>query len=224
MFVDVGRVDGGDPEYLSWDELATMQDSGRWQLQLHSGKGHTQIHYGPGPDDYGPFYAYEQRGERLRRLARPRPLRHRLGPATLADHISAYRPLAFAPPYGSYGQDGTNDPRIPDDLLGWLTRSLRRRLHPGRQRACAAGERTAARPDPGHPRDHRRRPARTAALRELNYWITVGLTTYDAKVPDTSFPPIVQPPAGAPNELVVMLAGANQPSLRALMRGSRWAW
>ena len=33
----------------------------------------------------------------------------------------AYRPLAFAPPYGSYGQDGTNDPRIPDDLLGWLT-------------------------------------------------------------------------------------------------------
>ena len=63
MFVDVGRVDGGDPEYLTWQELATMQDSGRWQLQLHSGKGHTQIHYGPGPDDYGPFYAYEQQGE-----------------------------------------------------------------------------------------------------------------------------------------------------------------
>ena len=43
------------------------------------------------------------------------------GQTTLADHISAYRPLAFAPPYGSYGQDGTNDPRIPDDLLAWLT-------------------------------------------------------------------------------------------------------
>ena len=24
-------------------------------------------------------------------------------------------------PYGNYGQDGTNDERIPDDLLGWLT-------------------------------------------------------------------------------------------------------
>ena len=23
--------------------------------------------------------------------------------------------------YGSYGQDGTSEPRIPDDLLGWLT-------------------------------------------------------------------------------------------------------
>jgi Sulfatase len=35
----------------------------------------------------------------------------------------------------------------------------------------------------------------------------VGLTTYDAKDPDTSFPPIVplQPPPGAPNVLVVLL-------------------
>ena len=35
MFVDVGRVDGGDPEYLRWPELQTLQDSGRWDLQLH---------------------------------------------------------------------------------------------------------------------------------------------------------------------------------------------
>ena len=35
----------------------------------------------------------------------------------------------------------------------------------------------------------------------------VGLTTYDAKDPDTSFPPIepLRPPAGAPNVLVVLL-------------------
>ena len=58
MFVDVGRVDGGDPEYLTWQELETVQDSGRWQLQLHSGEGHQQIQYGPGDDDYGPYYAY----------------------------------------------------------------------------------------------------------------------------------------------------------------------
>jgi peptidoglycan/xylan/chitin deacetylase (PgdA/CDA1 family) len=121
MFVDVGRVDADDPEYLTWPELATVQDSGRWQLQLHSGKGHTQIHYGPGPDDYGPFYAYENDGEDFAGW------RDRIrsdigwGQTTLADHISAYRPLGFALPYGSYGQDGTNDPRIPDDLLSWLT-------------------------------------------------------------------------------------------------------
>ena len=117
MFADVGRVDGGNPEYLTWHELATMQDSGRWQLQLHSGKGHTQIHYGPGPDDYGPFYAYEQQGEDFDGWRDRVHSDIAWGQTTLADHISAYRPLAFAPPYGSYGQDGTNDPRIPDDLL-----------------------------------------------------------------------------------------------------------
>jgi hypothetical protein len=35
----------------------------------------------------------------------------------------------------------------------------------------------------------------------------VGLTTYDAKDPDTKFPPIreVRPPAEAPNVLVVLI-------------------
>ena len=68
MFVDVGRVDAGDDEYLTWQQLRKLQSGGRWELQLHSGKGHAQIR-----------------------------------------------------PYGNYGQDGTNDPRIPNDLLGWLT-------------------------------------------------------------------------------------------------------
>ena len=121
MFVDVGRVDGGDPEYLTWAELQTVQDSGRWELQLHSGKGHKQIQYGPGDDDYGPYYAYEEQGEDFDGWQKRVRSDINWGQKTLADHIAAYRPLAFAPPYGSYGQDGTNDPRIPDDLLGWLT-------------------------------------------------------------------------------------------------------
>ena len=35
----------------------------------------------------------------------------------------------------------------------------------------------------------------------------VGLTTYDAKDPDTKFPPIreLRPPAGAPNVLIILL-------------------
>ena len=35
----------------------------------------------------------------------------------------------------------------------------------------------------------------------------VGLTTYDAKDPDTKYPPIVplRPPSGAPNVLIVLL-------------------
>jgi biofilm PGA synthesis lipoprotein PgaB len=120
MFVDVGRVDAGDPEYLTWPELRQLDADGRWELQLHSGKGHVQIQYGPGDDDYGPFYAYSKPGEDFagwRERVRSDITRAQ---ETLSSQIPSYRPLAFAPPYGTYGQDGTNDPRIPDDLLPWL--------------------------------------------------------------------------------------------------------
>ena len=121
MFVDVGRVDDGDREYLTWKELETVQDSGRWELQLHSGKGHVQIQHGPGEDDFGPFYAYKEPGEEFDGWQKRVRSDVEWGQETLSAHASAYAPLAFAPPYGSYGQDGTNDPKIPDDLLGWLS-------------------------------------------------------------------------------------------------------
>ena len=121
MFVDVGRVDRGDPEYLTWHELQTAHDSGRWKLQLHAGTGHQQIHYGTGSDEYGPYYAYLDQGEDFGAWRKRVRSDITWGQDTLGDHVSGFQPVAFAPPYGSYGQDGTNDPRIPDDLLGWLT-------------------------------------------------------------------------------------------------------
>lgn len=120
MFVDVGRVEDGDPEYLTWDELDLVRESGRWELQLHSGEGHQQVKYGPGEDDYGPYYAYEE-GEDFEDWQERVRSDIEWGQETLADHVPGYEPLAFAVPYGNYGQDGTNDERIPGDLLGWLT-------------------------------------------------------------------------------------------------------
>jgi peptidoglycan/xylan/chitin deacetylase (PgdA/CDA1 family) len=121
MFVDVGRVEDGDSEYLTWEELELLRASGRWQLQLHSGRGHRQIQYGPGPNDFGPFYAYEEEGESFEQWRERARSDVEWGLETLSDHVRGYEPLAFAPPYGNYGQDGTNDPRIPDDFLGWLS-------------------------------------------------------------------------------------------------------
>ena len=112
MFVDVGRVEAGDPEYLTWEELGPVQESPRWELQLHSGDGHQQIQFGPGPDDYGPFYAYKEEGEDLDGWRERAHSDIEWGHETLADNIPSYEPLAFAPPYGNYGQDGTNDPRF----------------------------------------------------------------------------------------------------------------
>ncbi len=120
MFVDVGRVEDGDPEYLTWDELETVVDSGRWELQLHSGYGHQQIRYGTGPDDFGPYYAYKEVTEDFDNWQKRVRSDLEWGHDRLAEHDSMYRPRAFAPPYGNYGQDGTNDERIPPDLLGWL--------------------------------------------------------------------------------------------------------
>ena len=121
MFVDVGRVEDGDPEYLTWDELDTVRESGRWDIQLHSGVGHQQIRYGPGEDDFGPYYAYKEEDEDFAGWQERVRSDIEWGQETLTDHIRGYEPLAFAVPYGNYGQEGTNDERIPDDLLGWLT-------------------------------------------------------------------------------------------------------
>ncbi|HEY2161073.1 MAG TPA: polysaccharide deacetylase family protein [Solirubrobacteraceae bacterium] len=120
LFVDVGRVEAHDPEYMTWAELNTAEGSGRWNLQLHSGKGHELIRYGPGPDDFGASYAYEKEGEDFDGWRGRTRSDIESAQRALAEHVGSYRPLAFAPPFGNYGQEGTNDPRIPGDLLGWL--------------------------------------------------------------------------------------------------------
>lgn len=42
------------------------------------------------------------------------------GEQQLSAHIRGHRPVAFAPPYGNYGQAGTNDRLIPRALLARL--------------------------------------------------------------------------------------------------------
>lgn len=120
MFVDVGRVEDGNPEYLTWEELATVEASPRWELQLHSGEGHQQIQYGPDPADVGPYYAYELEGETFDEWGVRVYGDIAEAQKTLSAHTPSYQPLAFPPPYGNYGQDGTNDKRIPAALLPWL--------------------------------------------------------------------------------------------------------
>jgi len=102
------------------EELEGLHRSGRWELQLQSGTGHHLIKYGPSPGDVGPFYAYRGSEEVLGGW------RERVfsditeGEQQLAAHIRHHRPLAFAPPYGNYGQVATNDERIPRELFARL--------------------------------------------------------------------------------------------------------
>ena len=67
----------------------------------------------PRKEDFGPFYAYREPGESFEEW-RERALGDiEAGQKTLDEHFPELGRLAFAPPYGSYGQDGTNDSRIP---------------------------------------------------------------------------------------------------------------
>ena len=125
LFVDVGRVEQADPEYLTWQELSRLESSGRWDVQLQSGTGHRQIRYGASPADVGPFYAYRGSEEVLGGWRERVFSDITYGEEQLAAHVRGYRPLAFAPPYGNYGQAGTNDPRIPRQLLARLLLSFR---------------------------------------------------------------------------------------------------
>ena len=124
VFVDVGRVEEGDREYLTWRELNTLQRSGRWDVQLQSGTGNHRIQYGPEREDVGPFYAYRGSEEILGGWRERVFSDVTWAEEQLAFRVRGYRPLSFAPPYGNYGQAGTNDPRIPRELLARLLQSF----------------------------------------------------------------------------------------------------
>ena len=120
MFVDAYRVNEHAQGYLTWDELRTMAESGRWDIQLHSYLGHQYIHYGPGNEDYGAYYAYREEHESLDGWRKRTFGDISDGAAKLHEELPGEQPIAFAPPYGNYGQDGTNDAQIPHELLSWL--------------------------------------------------------------------------------------------------------
>ncbi len=88
--------------------------------------GHENIRYGAGPGESGPFYAY--RNSLLRESLADWHKRVIAdldwGERRLRRHVPGYEPLAFAPPFGAYGQIGTNDPKIPRRL----SRELRERF------------------------------------------------------------------------------------------------
>jgi peptidoglycan/xylan/chitin deacetylase (PgdA/CDA1 family) len=116
MFVDVGSVDAGTDRYASWKQIEDAQRSGRWEMQLHAGRGHHNIPY-DAKGTMGPFYANryltrESLGDWEHRVVADLDW----GQATLRKHVPSYRPLSFAPPYGNFGQLASDDAGIPGRL------------------------------------------------------------------------------------------------------------
>jgi hypothetical protein len=128
MFVIPGAIARDNPFYLSWKELRGMEDSGRWDLQEHAGKGHYLVSY-DAAGHTGPFYAY-RRYTKSGGIESIADWEQRVttdifaGRDALAQHLPKFEPLTFAVPYGNYGQRATNDPRIPEVMRAFLERQF----------------------------------------------------------------------------------------------------
>jgi peptidoglycan/xylan/chitin deacetylase (PgdA/CDA1 family) len=112
---------------LTWNELEHMQRSQIWSVQEHGGRGHEYVPInaaGAKGADYGDLrYVQKPGGGRMETF--PEFVKRfttdvMWGMKQFQGHIPGYRPLAFAVPYGDYGQMQTNDPQIPGYTLPWL--------------------------------------------------------------------------------------------------------
>ena len=125
MFVIAGNVEESNPFYLTWDELRGMASSRRWDLQEHAGVGHVNVRYDAAGHE-GPAYAFRQyhdgRLETFGQFKRRVEEDVLWAKRTLSEELPGFSPLTFAVPFGSYGQDRTNDARIPQ----FMSRLLRR--------------------------------------------------------------------------------------------------
>jgi peptidoglycan/xylan/chitin deacetylase (PgdA/CDA1 family) len=127
MFVITGEVERRNPFYTSWKELQRMLDSGRWDLQAHARDGHVEVTHRP--RTIGAYYAF-RRFTRSRGLETINEWEQRVttdvfaAREDLAEHIRGFQPLTFAVPYGNYGQQESNDPRIAGLFSGFLHRQF----------------------------------------------------------------------------------------------------
>jgi hypothetical protein len=124
IFVITDQVERKNPFYLTWDELHRMADSGRWDVQPHADKGHVRVAY----DRRGrtaPFYAvrrYTHSGGREDFADYEERVTSDVFAARDALKDQGFEPLAFAVPYGDYGQRSGGDRRIPSFMGEFLRR------------------------------------------------------------------------------------------------------
>jgi peptidoglycan/xylan/chitin deacetylase (PgdA/CDA1 family) len=127
IFVITANADAAKAGYLAWPKLAQMAASGRWDVQEHAHAGHVLIPTGP-RGATGPYYAnlLYRNGTRETFTGFKRRVTSDIltGRRLMASHIPGFEPLAFAVPYGSYGQARTNYGPIPGWEGPWLARTF----------------------------------------------------------------------------------------------------
>lgn len=123
MFVIASCPDEHAPSCLSWAELRKAQASGRWDLQEHAGYGHIRMDVNTDGEQDSYYANLGLVGGRLETF---KAFQSRVtsdikwGDQRLFEQLPDYRRLAFAVPYGNYGQVHSNDPQIAGFMATWL--------------------------------------------------------------------------------------------------------
>jgi peptidoglycan/xylan/chitin deacetylase (PgdA/CDA1 family) len=126
MFVNTDQPGRKHPMYLTWKELHAMSDSRRWEVQPQAHEGHIRVALDAGGNT-GPFYAARRftHSEGLESFADyEQRVTSDVFAAKEAVEEQGFAPLAFAVPYGDYGQIGANDPRIAPFMRDFLGRQF----------------------------------------------------------------------------------------------------
>jgi peptidoglycan/xylan/chitin deacetylase (PgdA/CDA1 family) len=119
MFVITDRASDHGVFYASTEALRGYAKSGRWDLESHTAGQHVMQSTGSGQL---PKLTSIAKGESISAYRRRVTADLDRADAELV-RLCGRRPVAFAYPFGAYGADRTNDPRI----LAVLRRALRRR-------------------------------------------------------------------------------------------------
>ena len=117
MFVITDAADRRGLYYEGWDEIADLAATGRWDIQSHTaGLHHEQrVAAGHALPALTSLRPEENLGEYRERVSADLDASRR----AIERHIGA-EPVAFAYPFGAYGGDRTNDPRVRQVLADVL--------------------------------------------------------------------------------------------------------
>ena len=122
MFVISGAASEPGIYYASWDKIEGYAKSGRWDIQSHTAASHREHDVAGGGSL--PALTSLAKGESLEeyRVRVREDLRE--ASDSIEEHVGR-RPVAFAYPFGAYGDDRSNDPAIIDVLREEVAREYR---------------------------------------------------------------------------------------------------
>jgi peptidoglycan/xylan/chitin deacetylase (PgdA/CDA1 family) len=120
MFDVSGKQDNhNDPFFLTWADLAKMNDSGRWDIESHGWYSHTKIPIDPQGDEANPltdrkYIASQGRLETFAEAEARITNDYQQNLLDLHNHFPKNNIYAFAVPYGDYGQKANDFSNFPD--------------------------------------------------------------------------------------------------------------